>query len=410
MSRPIRPRRFTRLLGWIGCTTLVRRFGPNNRRRGPPLNVLQQCIYFPPEFGGLESYVLDLCRGLGHAGHRVTMLTSRSIRSAPRRETVDGVRVVRTWFPGKHAAGWATHVAWSAPVHGRLARGADILHAQTFATAPPAILSRRRFGLPLVLSLHTSHFQRLHRKPSWRPFLRWVVSSADWVFTASEQLRDMALDLVDRPRIEAVTNAADTDVFRPVSPALPPPADGVRRVIAPVRLFPPKGVQHLIDAVPLLRRDLPLEVLIVGDGPDRAALEARAERLGVGESVRFLGRQPRSAMPGLLCSAEVAVLPSLMEATSIAALEAMSCGIPVAASRVGGLPELVDEDVGTLFTPADPQDLAARLKALLARPDLADAGALARRRVVERWSLARLVRRHEEVYRQLIAETGRGRE
>lgn len=375
---------------------------------GSSLNILQQCIYFPPEFGGLESYVLDLCRGLGGAGHRVTMLTSHSIRSAPRRETVDGVRVVRTWFPGKSPAGWAAYVAASAPMHGKLARGADILHAQTFATAPPAIASKHRFGHPLVLTLHTSHFQRLHRKAAWRPFLRWVIGSADWVFTASEQLRDMALTLLDRPRVEAVTNAVDTDVFRPVPPQLPPPPSGVRRIVAPVRLFPPKGVQHLIDAVPALRRGRPIEVVIVGDGPEREALETRAKANGAADVVRFLGSHPRASMPALLSSAEVAVLPSLMEATSIAALEAMSCGLPVAASDVGGLPELIDEDVGTLFTVADPEDLAARLGALLDRGDLRAMGERARARVVERWSLDRLVRRHEEVYEELLAEA-RGR-
>jgi glycogen(starch) synthase len=370
---------------------------------------LQQSLYFPPEFGGLESYVLDLCRGLTRAGHRVTMLTSRSMRSVPREQTVEGVRVVRTWFGGKHALGWGAHVVGSIPAHGRLARSADVLHAQTFATAPPAIASRRRFGQPLVLTLHTSHFQRLHRKPAWRPFLRWLISSADWVFTASEQLRAMALDVIERPRVEALTNAADTDVFRPVPPTLPSPPDGVRRLVAPVRLFPPKGVVHLVDALPLLLERMPVEVVVLGDGPDRAALEARAERNGVAHAMRFLGRQPRESMPGLLCSADAAVLPSLMEATSIAALEAMACGVPVAASAVGGLPELIDEEVGTLFRAADPADLAGRVASLLEREDLPEMGRRARRRVVERWSLDRLVRRHEEVYRLLLEESGRDR-
>jgi glycosyltransferase involved in cell wall biosynthesis len=93
-----------------------------------------------------------------------------------------------------------------------------------------------------------------------------------------------------------------------------------------------------------------------------------------------------------------------MEATSVAALEAMSCGIPVAASRVGGLPEIVDEDVGTLFEPADPEDLAARVSALFARPDLDAMAVRARERVVRSWSLERLARRHVEIYRELLDE------
>ena len=110
-------------------------------------------------------------------------------------------------------------------------------------------------------------------------------------------------------------------------------------------------------------------------------------------------------MPGLLASADVAVIPSLMEATSVAALEAMSCERPVAASAVGGLPEIVDEEVGTLFRPADPAELAARVADLLGRSDLDEAGRRARARVIERWSLTRLAKRHVEIYETLLHES-----
>jgi glycosyltransferase involved in cell wall biosynthesis len=100
----------------------------------------------------------------------------------------------------------------------------------------------------------------------------------------------------------------------------------------------------------------------------------------------------------------IAVFPSLMEATSVAALEAMSCGLPVAASNVGGLPEIVDETVGTLFEPADPSDLAARVVALLRRPDLPEAKVRARQRVVTSWSNERLAKQHIEIYQTLLNE------
>jgi glycosyltransferase involved in cell wall biosynthesis len=145
----------------------------------------------------------------------------------------------------------------------------------------------------------------------------------------------------------------------------------------------------------------------VGDGPERERLEALARDLRVTEHVHFLGVRPNEEMAGLLSSADVAVIPSLMEATSVAALEAMSCGLPVAAARVGGLPEIVDEDVGTLFAPADPESLAARVASLLERPDRPALGARARSRVVERWSLERTVRRHVEIYGTLLRTRGR---
>jgi glycosyltransferase involved in cell wall biosynthesis len=365
------------------------------------VRILQQCIYFPPEVGGLESHAFYLCREMVRLGHDVTMVTSRSFPDSPSSETMDGVHVRRTWFPGKNPAGWAAHTFASLPAYLPLARGADILHAQTFASAPPGMLARRRFGKPLVLTLHTSHFLRLAQRAAWRPVLRRIIRSADWLLAASEELRDVALGLYPHPRAEALTNGVDTELFRAVPPALPP-QPGVRRVIVPRRLFEKNGVEFFVRAMPLLRERVETEALIVGDGPLRGSLETLARTLGVEAAIRFLGTRPNAEMPALLASAEVAVVPSLMEATSVAALEAMACERPVAASAVGGLPEIIDDQVGTLFRPADPADLAARLHALLVRPDLAEAGRRARARVLERWSLRRLALRHVEIYEMLL--------
>jgi glycosyltransferase involved in cell wall biosynthesis len=147
-----------------------------------------------------------------------------------------------------------------------------------------------------------------------------------------------------------------------------------------------------------------IEALLVGDGPEREKLESLAVELGVSDMVQFMGRRPNTEMPALLDTADAAVLPSLMEATSVAALEAMSCAVPVAASRVGGLPEIVDETVGTLFEPANPPSLASALVALLRRDDRPTMGRLARERVVANWSVERLARRHVEIYQTLLAE------
>jgi glycosyltransferase involved in cell wall biosynthesis len=112
-------------------------------------------------------------------------------------------------------------------------------------------------------------------------------------------------------------------------------------------------------------------------------------------------------MPGLLSSGDLAIFPSLMEATSVAALEAMSCGLPVAASRVGGLPEIVDERVGGLFEPANPKALADVVIGLIESGRLEELGRQGRRRVVDHWSNDRLAERHLEIYRSLLERRGR---
>ena len=366
------------------------------------MRILQQCIYFPPEIGGLESHAYYLCRELVRLGHSVTMMTSRSLPGLAARENMEGIDVVRKWFPARTPAGWIAHTLATVPHFTRLAGHADILHAHTFASAVPGMRARSKYRRPLVVTLHTSHFLRLARKPAWQPILRRIIRSADWLLAASAEIRDVAIGLYPHPRAEALTNGVDTDLFRPRAGARQ--SREVAHVIVPRRLFPKNGVEYFIRALPLVRPAAPVEAVIVGDGPERERLERLAHELGVTDTVQFLGRRPNAEMPALLADADVAVFPSLMEATSVAALEAMSCGVPVAASRVGGLPEIVDENVGTLFEPADPESLAHALVALLRRTDRAALGRVARTRVVESWSVARLARRHLEIYETLLRE------
>lgn len=171
----------------------------------------------------------------------------------------------------------------------------------------------------------------------------------------------------------------------------------------PRRLFEKNGVEYLIRALPLLAERLDVEAVLVGDGPERSRLETLAAELGVTDRAVFLGARPNHEMPGLLRSGELAVFPSLMEATSVAALECMACAVPVAASRVGGLPQIVDDSVGALFEPADPADLAQTVARLLNRTDLVALGVEARSRVVSHWSNDRLAERHLDIYRSLVS-------
>lgn len=361
------------------------------------------CLYFPPEVGGLESHVYTLCRELARRGHRVTMLTSRSRPRLPRREVIDGIEVRRAWMPSRTPAGWIAHALASTPLHYRHAADADLFHAQTFAAVPPAWPSRWRYRRPLVLTLHTSHFLVRARRRLWRPVLRRIIAGADVLLAASREILEVALSLYAHPRAEILLNAVDTDAFRPRAAstlASRPP-----RIVVPRRLFRKNGVEYFVRALPQIVRELEVEAILVGDGPERPRLERLAGELGVSGFLRFLGAKPHAEMPEILASADLVVVPSLMEASSVAALEAMACGVPVAASRVGGLPEIIDEPVGTLFEPGRPESLAESVLRILSDAEaLRRRGEAARRRVAERFSLARLADRHLEVYRELLGE------
>lgn len=365
------------------------------------MRILMHCIYFPPEVGGLESHVFHLCRGLAARGHEVGIVTSRSIPGSPTHEVVEGVAVWRTWFPSRSPAGWIAHSLGSIPRTLREARGADVLHAQAFASVPPLRVARGVTGAPLVATFHTSHFLVRARHPRWRPILRSLVRAPDHALAASREIAEVGEELAPGTRVEALTNGVDTDRFRRVAPALPP-GEGPR-IVVPRRLFPKNGVETLVRALPALVEGAPgLEALVVGDGPERGRLEELASELGMGGNIRFLGAHPNERMPGLLSSASLAVIPSLMEATSVAALEAMACELPVVASNVGGLPEIIDAEVGGLAEPGNPEALARVILTLLGRSDLQQMGRTARARVVARWSNARLVDRHLEIYGELV--------
>ncbi len=370
------------------------------------MKILMHCLYFPPEVGGLESHVYYLCRALVERGHRVSVVTSRSIRGLPEREMLDGIDVWRTWMPARNPLGWTFHAAFSTPRLGQLARGCDVIHAQAMQSVLPGYVAKRAGDAPLVATWHTSHFLKRAESPFWRPIFQKFIEWTDYNLAASQEIAGVAERIAPGVSVEALPNGVETSLFRRTAPSM---VQGERaRIIVPRRLYEKNGVEFFVRAMPLIVEQIDAEAVIIGDGPERAKLEELSRSLHMAERIQFLGLRPNAEMPGLLSSGRVAVFPSLMEATSIAALEAMSCELPVAASSVGGLPEIVDDTVGALFEPANPTDLAHAVVGLLARDDLDQIGAHARKRVVDHWSNARLTDRHLEVYQAVL--DGRRRE
>ena len=165
------------------------------------------------------------------------------------------------------------------------------------------------------------------------------------------------------------------------------------------RLVPAKAPDVFLRAVSLAAARVPgLRGLVVGDGPLRAELEAGARRLGLGDRVVFAG--VREDVEELLPGLDALLFSSLREGLSMAMLEAMAAGVPVVATEVGGTPELITHgESGLLVPPGDPGRLADALIGLLEDPAGADGiRQAARRRVEERFSLARMTAAHEALY------------
>ena len=217
-------------------------------------------------------------------------------------------------------------------------------------------------------------------------------------------------ELVPRRKIHCIHNGIDTDRFRPLPPSaelaeslgLPNGAPVVGTV---ARLHPLKGHQALLRAAAIIHGTHPdVRFLIVGDGPARANLERLAQELGIADVVVFAGESGN--VPELLALMRVSVLASLTESLPNAVLEAMACALPVVATNVGGVPELVSEDeTGYLVPTENPDALADRILKIVDNPGLAsEMGALARKRAAEKFSCDKLIRNVEAVYEQIITE------
>ena len=288
-------------------------------------------------------------------------------------------------------------------------RGVQLVHSLLYRGNVVAAGACRLARRPPVL-VWGQHSQIDTSESRWAAAAaRWARPRADRVVAVAEAVKEalVAGERLPRDRVTVIANGVDAERYRPADGAGRraalglDPADLV--VGAAGRLAPEKGLPHLLAAVALARaRGLPIQLLLAGDGPDRAALAGQADRLGLAEHVRFLGfqRQLETVYPAF----DVFALPSLEEASPLALLEAMSCARAVVAAAVGGVPEILDHGrCGLLVPAADPGALVAAVSRLFEEPALRrDLAAAARARVLAAYGLQAMVRRHQELYLSLL--------
>ena len=180
---------------------------------------------------------------------------------------------------------------------------------------------------------------------------------------------------------------------------------GPLRLVTVGRLQAPKDAVTLVRALALVQGPR-FDAIVVGDGPDRPAVEDEVRSRGLEPTVELAGE--REDVPEILAGADVFVLSSLSEGLPLSILEAMAAGLPVVASSVGGIPEVViDGETGLLVPPGDPQSLAAAIERLLADPALRRRlGEAGRIRVAEHFDLAAVHRAHLDLYRGVLARAG----
>ena len=271
---------------------------------------------------------------------------------------------------------------------------ADIVHTHLVHADVYGGIAARLRGAKLV---STKHNDDPFRAGAFRYVERALGRAADRVITITEALRRFTVEQVGLPAGKVETIHYGLDDLPAAWGENPPddvPADA-RILLAVSRLTAQKGVDVALRALPLLPPDTMLVVL--SEGPDRAQLERLARELGVEQRVYLLGRVPDVA--AWLRRANVFVHPARWEGFGLAVLEAMLAGLPVVASRVSSLPELVvDGETGYLVQPDDPAALALGIAQALDRPALGVAG---RERAQREFSVARMAERTAALYRAL---------
>ncbi len=353
------------------------------------MRVLVVSGIWPPDVGGPASHAPELACFLLERGHGVAVVTTASAPPAPEGYPVHWVS--RDLPAGLRHLSVAREVA-------RRARGVDVVYSTSMArrAAVGAALARR----PLVLKLTADEayererrsgrfggdldaFQRHRgglRVRTLRATRDAAVARARRVVTPSAYLRDLAIGWgVPPDRIEVIPNPA------PEVPATLPTRDEARRLLGldgPTlgfagRLMAAKALDVALQA---LQRLPDVSLVVVGDGPDRPALESLRASLGLDGRVRFLGARGRDDVLETLRAVDVAVLPSRWENFPHLVVEALAVGTPVVASAVGGVPEIVRDGENGLLVPAgDPAALAEAVRRVLEEPGLRDrlAGAAA---------------------------------
>lgn len=364
------------------------------------MNILMVSLDFPPTVGGIAAHVYELSRALSGIGHRVSVVTRQLQGQNQPFARLDGLDIYRI------------RLRWAAPLYGHQINRfihsklpdiqPDIIHVHGMAPLEGYDVK----GVPLVYTNHTSGYLERIRKRGIRrmALLRRLFAKPQLFLAPSRELLEVPFP-IEAAKVY-IPNGVDAEKYRfdALSRRELRASMGLRDEsvvgILTRRLVAKNGVIHLARATNFL--DHPrLHFVLIGDGPEYDAIYACLEK-HFAKRYTMLGAMHHDEIVPYYSVADFSVLPSLMEATSISGLEAMATSLPLIGTRVGGIPDLIEEGKnGFLCNPADDVDLAKKINSLL-QGDLRALGANSRQLVETKFAWPQIARRTAMAYEKVL--------
>lgn len=287
---------------------------------------------------------------------------------------------------------------------------ADLIHAHyAIPHAASALMAREITGgkVKVITTLHGTDITLVGRDPSFLPVVRFAIDRSDGVSAVSQFLREEVRRIFScREDIAVIPNFIDPEDYQGFDPTVYRQRfapNGERLLVHISNFRPVKRVEDVVQIFLRVKREIPCKLVLIGTGPELGKVEAMIEEAGATEEAIFLGMIDR-VIP-VLAACDLLLLPSQIESFGLVALEAMGCGLPVVATRVGGLPEVVEDGVtGYLEEVGDVESMAKRVRELLTDPERHQRmGARARSRAFEKFSIHNALHQYENLYANILS-------
>jgi L-malate glycosyltransferase len=363
-----------------------------------------------PTYGGSGVVATELGMELAARGHEVHFISyAPPIRLTDTNDRIQFHEVEISSYPLFDHAPYALSLAVKM-MEVAETESLDLLHVHyAIPHSVSAFLARSMAAprrLPFITTLHGTDITLVGNDRSFLPITKFSIEQSDGVTAISHYLKQRTLEDFDiKHPIEVIPNFVNCDLYlRKDDPALRAEwAPGGEPILMHLSNFRPvKRLTDVIEIFALVREKMSAKLVLIGDGPDRGAAEYIVRKKKLVRDVHFLGKQDR--VYRLLSQADLFLLPSDMESFGLAALEAMACEVPVVASNVGGVPEVIEHGVdGYLHEPRDVKAAARYALEILSRQDRGRSmGQTARINARKKYCANDVIPLYEEYYRQVI--------